>query len=91
MPVQHNGRVYPCVESMTKLRIGIFDVRVWRDESEVKEYDNSDLIKLEKLLSGMGKPDSNEHDLAVEIANMPSVSAVEVTWEGNGIVLYTQW
>ena len=91
MPVHHDNREFPCVESITKLRIGYFDVRVWRDESTVGIYDNNDLMKLEKSLADMGKPDSNEHDLALEIAKVPRVSAVEVTWEGDGIVLYTQW
>lgn len=91
MPVEHGEKSFPCVESMTKLRIGYFDVRVWRDESNVGEYDNSDLLALQKSLQHLGQPNSKEHELAVEVSKLPRVSAVEVTWEGDGIVLYTQW
>lgn len=90
-------REYPCVESMTRLKLyGGFVVRVWRDESRVGKYDNSDLHEVADEIKEARLEDghvySQPHLVARRFAEAPRVSAVEVLDEsGDGIVVYVTW
>ena len=77
------------IESMTKINTGFFIARVWRAEEKVQDvYDNSDLVELAMTDRGI----DNVKELALKLAAMPRVNAVEVTdMAGEGVILYPEW
>lgn len=76
------------VESMTRIAVGSYVIRVWRNEDELRSsYDNQDLIKFCGDNSAMPI-----HDLAQAVSLLESVNAVEVlTGDGNGVLIYPNW
>jgi len=79
---------FPVIESMTKILVGSFIVRVWRSEKEVSnDYNNHDLVV--RALSV--QPVSRE-SLVEALSVMPRVAAIEVVNQyGNGVVAYVEW
>ena len=85
----------PVLESMTRLRIGPFTVRVWRTEARFKDVDNADLLEWSVKLNNIfvhrcGAPTAEE--LVRAACAFPRVSAAEVLDElGCGLILYPDW
>lgn len=75
-----------CLESVTKMFIGEFTIRFWREEQPGEPIDNRDITH-NATLKGM-----NDMQLIADyIAQQSRVSAVEVLNSNNGIVLYNDW
>jgi hypothetical protein len=78
------------LESMTKVRLGRWVVRVWRTEADLSKLDNNDIHALGAKLCNSEQPDAQ--GIAHEFEKLPRVSAVEVVdWLGNGILIYPDW
>lgn len=75
------------IESMTSFVIHPCHIRVWRQESDVqKTYDNEDIIAAVVAFGSR-----NIVEIAQLVAVMPRVNAVEVTSNGQGILIYPDW
>lgn len=76
------------IESMTKISILNKTVRVWRNESVLRDaYDNADLDAICQV--NMHLP---IHIIAEVLANQTRVNAVEVLNEdGSGVLIYPEW
>lgn len=107
IPVKIKGprHTYDFVESMTRFVVRqdqvfgttpkdekeeVTFVRVWREENEVRSsYDetNEDLLAVVRKFDPFARK-----EIAEALANMPRVTAVEVTDEhGCGVVIYSEW
>jgi hypothetical protein len=74
------------IESITKFRVGPFNVRVWRKADTLVEADAHDM---RDFLDVAG---FDEAEIADLIATRPNVAAVEVTNDfGNGVIIYPDW
>ena len=86
---------YPCIESMTTLRVPqeAWTIRVWREEEELQEtYDNRDLSGAVFEFIRQDVPFRRKMVLAELLAALPRVNAVEVKdADGNGLVVYKNW
>jgi hypothetical protein len=85
-------------ESMTKLHVGRFLVRVWRAESGLKdsyEHANRDLYEVAKLLNNKWVENLfviQPTEVANEYLKLDRINAVEVLdADGNGMVVYPDW
>ncbi len=79
------NRVY---ESMTRVRVNGYAVRVWRDEPELAAGDNHDIVRALTF----APRDAMAADLIRIVEMLPRVVAVEVLdADGNGILLYPDW
>lgn len=80
---------YAVIESMTKIVHNGFTIRVWRDQSTVKDYYNN--VDLVALFITKGPPITMA-SIVEALAKLDRVNAVEVTdADGNGTVVYTEW
>jgi hypothetical protein len=81
----------PIFESMTKLRVGRFVVRIWREEDNLKSACVPNRADLHRLLPTLTSADDVEEMLSLVLA-MPRVAAVEVVDEkGDGDGAYASW
>lgn len=84
-------------ESMTKLAVGIFFIRVWRQEEPDGQIDNSDLWRVVDDPSWRVAMDANCGRLDIDamaqsLIAMPRVNAVEVLdGSDSGVVYYKDW
>ena len=88
---------YDCVESITRLELKdtqseqiVTIVRVWREQESIDNYDLDDL-DLWEAIKDMHPMYLKE--IAVKLAEMPRVNAVEVirASDGKGILIYPVW
>lgn len=78
------------VESMTKISLPKYSVRVWRDENDSFEHLPGLYTDLHSV--AQANQDSPPADLAKKIAALPRVAAVEVLdWDSGGVVVYNNW
>lgn len=86
----------PLFESMTRLNVGRFVVRVWKAELHLDAAADPDRKSLFTVESDLNrwmsqKPVPPKH-IVEEFACLPNVTAVEVLApDGNGIVKYNDW
>lgn len=88
---------YPCIESMTTIKVDFLKIRVWREQTEIQDYyDNTDIqafvneIVQREFPYPVGQCDIEE--ISTKLAELPNVNAVEVKDKcGNGVVIYTNW
>ena len=78
------------VESMTRISLPKYTIRVWRQEAEDHEHTPGLYSDIESVAR------ANETDkpveLAKKIAALPRVNAVEVLdWDLGGCVVYSDW
>lgn len=81
------------IESMTRIEMTKYTIRIWRQEKELKEeYDNHQLLDTAAALLKDRLP---IHEICEELASLDRVNAVEVLHkgnnQGNGIVYYPTW
>ncbi len=85
----------PCFESITRLRVGGWNIRVWRTEQQVGDVTNADLKQYAEDLTRrivMDDLEVRRTTLVVDLSAMPDVSAVEVTDDaGEGCITYPTW
>lgn len=81
-----NYAKFPLIESMTKIVIGEYSIRVWRAEEELKGfYENKDIFQAFHLGATL-------IESIKKISELPRVNAVEVVdGSGDGVVYYTDW
>jgi hypothetical protein len=90
-------RSYKVIESRFTVDVGRYVIRVWRDESELKEsYDFTDLrYEINRFVYRYGAETATKADFAEMLIKMDRVAAVEVCdapeWGSQGIVLYREW
>ena len=78
-----------CYESMTRLRVCGYNVRVWRTEEKIGEVNNTDLHAYAIGLIGV---ELARADLLDAFASFRDVAAVEVTDDtGDGALIYPDW
>lgn len=78
------------VESMTKISLPKYTVRVWRDESDEYQHQPGLFTDLHSLAKE--HQDSPAAELAKILAALPKVAAVEVLdWDSGGVVVYNNW
>ncbi len=77
---------FAVIESMTIIQRGMYKIRVWRNEDEIRlEYDNADLYREAQKHVGF-------KELITAFAKMPRVNAVEVLKGSTvGAVVYPSW
>lgn len=84
-----------CYESITKLRIGEWNIRIWRTEPQQNAVNNSDIVEwAEGLVSMIVQTDLdvNRGFLLKRASEFDGVSAVEVTDDdGMGCLVYPDW
>lgn len=78
------------IESMTRISLPRYTVRVWRQQPEDFTYSPGQFSDIESVAR------ANEYDapseLAKKIAALPNVNAVEVLdWDKGGVVVYNNW
>lgn len=78
------------VESMTRISLPKYTIRVWRQEDESYQHTPGLYSDIESVAR------ANESDSAVELAKkivaLPRVNAVEVLgWDLGGCVVYRDW
>jgi hypothetical protein len=88
----------PIYESMTRLQIGSYAVRVWRSEATLEHAVatlNLDLrLWASEIVSALVQSDKQPAvtELVSQVQSFPRVSAVEVLDENlNGVVAYAEW
>lgn len=78
------------VESMTKVSLPKYTIRVWRQEASDYEHKPglySDIEQVARANEG-----STPSELAAKLAELPRVNAVEVLdWDLGGVVFYNDW
>ena len=78
-----------CYESMTRLRVCGYNVRIWRAEEKIGEVNNDDLQMYAVGLIGV---ELKRADLLDAFAAFRDVAAVEVTDDtGDGALVYNDW
>jgi hypothetical protein len=86
---------YVCIESTLDFSVGYLKIRVWRNETAVKnKYSNQDIIQAtRKLYRSSLQSQLSIKPFAELVAKMPRVNAVQVIdlTTNEGIVLYTNW
>lgn len=80
-------------ESMTKLKVLGYTVRLWREEPDPSEVDNSDIIRLGKELDdGIYVQPPSAGWIAEMFSTVKRSAAVEVlNQDGNGVLIYPDW
>jgi hypothetical protein len=81
------------VESMTRIPMSVSGavIRVWREESDLGPYQLANM-DLREVAYKMGNQGTFLRVIAVELAKMPRVTAVEWLDEnGDGGVIYGEW
>lgn len=85
MSKRQPNRVY---ESMTRVQVGPYTVRVWRTEASLTSADNSDLREALRYANPYGAPE----EIVRIVEALPRIAAVEVLdHNGNGGILYPDW
>ena len=77
----------PITESMTKVTLGAYIVRVWREEPgppQLSYPDTTDEIRAICFKYGA------EHCLEM-LLTLSRINAIEVTFQGQGVVHYPDW
>jgi len=76
------------IESMTRVAVGDYIIRVWRNEPVLDgSYDNSDIKNA--CLDGQSLAID---ELAYKVSKMSRVNAVEVLYpNGDGVLIYPEW
>lgn len=75
---------YPCIESTYEFIVKSNKIRLWINETELKEIDNKTLALLKNI------PGAKAEIINWCAANIPNINAVQVIdKEGKGIVAYT--
>ena len=80
------------IESMTQCWVGIYRVRVWREETEVREdYNNDDIHRI--VHSYFDVSEWNIPKLVEELSKLERINAIEVIHKhtGAGVVWYREW
>jgi len=78
------------IESMTKISLPKYTVRVWRDEGD--EYEHKPGLFTDLHSMAQANQDNPPAELAKKLAGLPSVAAVEVLdWDSGGVVVYNNW
>jgi hypothetical protein len=76
------------VESMTRLTIGPYSVRIWRTEASMDSADNADLRDALRTVD----PYLGPAHIAKVVESFERVAAIEVLdADGNGSILYPDW
>lgn len=74
------------IESMTKCRIGVHNIRVWRTAESLAEAASHD----DRIFQDVRG--SNQVEIAEWLAGQPKVAAVEVVDDfGCGVLIYPDW
>lgn len=84
---------YDCVESMTRIKLGCYTIRVWRDRTELPVYERYDDDDLNEIVRSFGPViDYDKSILLKTLSSVPGVNAVElIDRDGNGVVIYPSW
>lgn len=78
------------VESMTKISLPKYVVRVWRDQPQ--DYEHLPGLYTDLHSVAQANQDASASTLAKSLAALPHVSAVEVLdWDSGGVVVYNNW
>lgn len=78
------------IESMTKISLPKYTIRVWRDETE--EFEPLPGLYTDLHSVAQANQDLSPSKLAKKIAELPRVAAVEVLdWDSGGVVVYNNW
>ncbi len=76
---------------MTRLHVGAYVVRIWRDEDSLKDACAPNRADLHRLIPTLTSADGVKEMVEIVLA-MQRVSAVEVIdGAGNGVVAYADW
>lgn len=78
------------LESMTRISLPKYTIRVWRSEDLNFEYTPGLYSDIEQ--TARANEDDSATVLARKIGSLPGVAAVEVLgWDTNGVVYYPDW
>lgn len=78
------------IESMTKISLPKYTIRVWRDQDHDYEHKPGLFTDLHSM--AQANQDAPAAELAKKLAALPSVAAVEVLdWDSGGVVVYNNW
>lgn len=81
------------LETMTRVEIDNFIVRVWRTSDRFNLGDsNIDIVDTINSFSAMPKTTENMYLLLSKIEELPNIAAAEILDKnGNGVLLYPDW
>jgi hypothetical protein len=78
------------IESMTRVSLAKYIIRVWRQEESTFEHKPGMYSDIEQV--ARANEDDTPTELAQKIAALPRVNAVEVLcWDRGGVVVYNDW
>jgi hypothetical protein len=78
------------IESVIRISLSRYTIRVWRDESDDYEHTPGRFTDIESV--ARANEDEPPADLAKKIAALPNVVAVEVLdWDHGGVMFYADW
>lgn len=78
------------LESMTKIALPKYTIRVWRSQKLEFEYAPGAYSDIEQM--ARANEDDSPTTLAKKIGALPGVEAVEVLgWDAGGVVYYPDW
>lgn len=76
------------IESMTRIVVGDYIIRVWRNEPTLASHYDNDDIK-DACVNGQAL---EIDQLAYNVSRMARVNAVEVLYpDGSGVLIYPEW
>jgi hypothetical protein len=78
------------MESMTRVVLPKYTVRVWRSQAEDYEHETKGFSDIE--VCAHTYQDESPRSLALKLMSLPNIAAVEVLdWNRNGLVAYSDW
>lgn len=78
------------IESVTKISLPRYTVRVWREQDDGYEHKPGAFTDIEAM--AQMHQDATPAELAKKLSALPSVVAVEVLdWDHGGVMFYAEW